>query len=158
MKNLLTLESIANVTQWAVARNLIEGATPQAQFLKLVEEISEVVKAETDDQFIDGIGDSLVVLTIMSAQLGFKFEDLDLENINIAERPDNVLVVLGSLAEGVAKQKPEQAKESIIDLVLINIGAIAQTPFTLQQCYDAAYAEIKDRTGKMVDGVFIRDL
>ncbi len=157
MKNLLTLESIANVTQWAIDRNLIDGANPQAQFLKLVEEIGEVVKATDDKKFIDGIGDTLVVLTILSNQLGFKFEDLGLENANIVERNDIILIAMGHLAEGIAKQKLDLAKEAIIDIVIISLNSVEQTPFTLQQCYDAAYEEIKDRKGKMVNGVYIKE-
>ena len=34
----------SNITDWAQARNLIEGSTPQAQFIKLAEELGEVAE------------------------------------------------------------------------------------------------------------------
>ena len=89
------------IRAWAEARNLIEGSSPPAQVLKLLEEAGELAAAiakRRPDDAKDAVGDVIVVLTILSAQLGFDVED-----------------------------------------------AIA-----------AAYDEIKDRKGRMVDGVFIK--
>lgn len=90
------------IRQWAHDRNLIDGATPQAQCVKLFEEGGEVAAAVArgnTEALKDGIGDMIVVLTILAAQNGL----------------------------------------------------------TVEECVAAAYDEIKDRTGRMVDGVFIRD-
>jgi NTP pyrophosphatase (non-canonical NTP hydrolase) len=62
------------VEEWADDRNLIEGATPHAQFHKLIQECAELSdnmckgKDCTDD-----IGDILIVLIIIARQL-----DLDI--------------------------------------------------------------------------------
>lgn len=91
------------IRDWAHDRNLIEGSTVQAQFVKLIEEIGELAEAIAkgkDEQFLDSIGDAFVVLTILAAQKGMDIEE----------------------------------------------------------CIAFAWHEIKDRKGKMVDGVFIRDL
>jgi NTP pyrophosphatase (non-canonical NTP hydrolase) len=90
------------IINWAVARNLIEGATPAAQFEKLAEEFGELGRAliEGDQaKFEDAVGDMVVVLTILAAQ-----------------RDTNI-----------------------------------------EKCIAGAYDEIKDRTGKMVDGKFVKD-
>lgn len=90
------------IRKWGDDRNLIEGATPQAQMLKLTEEVGELahgVARGKDDEVLDAIGDAVVVLTLLAAQYGLKIED----------------------------------------------------------CIDAAYEEIKDRTGRMVDGIFVKD-
>ena len=42
-----------------------------------------------------------------------------------------------------------------IMVVLINIAE--RNGLTLEQCLEHAYNDIKDRTGKMVDGVFVKD-
>jgi hypothetical protein len=66
---------LANIRGWARARNLIEGATPQSQFLKLVEEVGEfdaaghVLDYEAE---LDGLGDACVVGTIIAAQIGIE--------------------------------------------------------------------------------------
>jgi NTP pyrophosphatase (non-canonical NTP hydrolase) len=63
-----------NIAEWAEARNLVKGSTPQAQFLKLSEELGEVAaviaKGKDDKEFKSEVGDMLVVLTILAAQRG----------------------------------------------------------------------------------------
>lgn len=91
------------IEQWANDRNLIEGATRQAQFMKLAEELGEVAECLAKglplDELKKEIGDMIVVLTILAAQSGTDVE----------------------------------------------------------ACAVAAYDKIKHRTGRMVDGVFIKD-
>lgn len=90
------------IRQWAHDRNLIKGATCQAQMLKMTEEVGELaagIARNKQDEVADAIGDCVVVLTILAEQRGLRIED----------------------------------------------------------CIAAAYDEIKDRKGKMVDGVFVRE-
>lgn len=91
-----------DIRKWARACNLVAGSEPRAQFLKLVEEVGEIAHGLAkgrSHEVKDGIGDTIVVLTILAAQLGMTVED----------------------------------------------------------CIEAAWHEIKDRKGRMVDGVFIKD-
>ncbi len=66
-----------DIRQWANDRNIIEGATPQAQFVKLMEEVGElasgIAKSRHGDIY-DGIGDAVVVLTILASQYGMTIE------------------------------------------------------------------------------------
>lgn len=90
------------VTIWAGERNLIKGSTPQAQMLKMTEEVGELAAAIAKNDleaFMDSVGDCMVVLTILAAQKGLRASD----------------------------------------------------------CFYEAYQEIKDRKGKMVDGVFVKN-
>ena len=90
------------IRKWADDRNLIEGATPQAQMLKMTEEVGELangIARGNEDVVKDSIGDCVVVLTILAAQFNMNIED----------------------------------------------------------CIDAAYDEIKDRKGRMVDGIFVKE-
>ena len=88
------------VRNWHYGRNLIEGSTDQAQYVKLMEEAGELAKSISKGRDLrDDIGDMLVVL------------------INIAER----------------------------------------NGLTLEECLSIAYEDIKDRKGKMIDGVFVKD-
>ena len=93
---------VALIQNWAWDRNLIAGSTPNAQMLKLMEEVGELaggVCKDKADVIKDSIGDVFVVLTIIAAQMGWSIEE----------------------------------------------------------CVQAAYEEIKDRKGKMVDGVFVKE-
>lgn len=90
---------IEKITEWHYARNLIEGATDEAQFKKLLEEVEELrTSLEAGTTPVDDIGDIIVVL------------------VNIAER----------------------------------------NRLTIQECLAHAYMEIRDRKGKMVDGLFVK--
>lgn len=89
-----------SIVEWAEARNLINGATPQAQMLKLLEEVGELAADIARGRDVrDSIGDCVVVLTILSAQFDTAIES----------------------------------------------------------CARLAYQEIKNRKGKMVDGIFVRE-
>lgn len=90
------------ILNWAEDRNLVNGATSQAQMLKLTEEVGELAYAVARKNNIlvrDAIGDCIVVLTILAAQ----------NNLDI------------------------------------------------YACVQAAWNEIKDRKGKMVDGIFVKE-
>ena len=92
----------ALIRNWAAARNLIQGSTPAKQIEKLREEMDELNQAIVDQdhvEYIDAIGDCVVVLTIMAAQRGLNIED----------------------------------------------------------CIAAAWEEIKDRKGRMIDGIFVKE-
>ena len=67
-----------DIRQWASDRNIINGATMQAQFVKLIEEIGELAQGIAKgrpEAIKDGIGDAVVVLTILAAQHGVTIED-----------------------------------------------------------------------------------
>ena len=67
-----------DIRQWANDRNIINGATMQAQFVKLIEEIGELAEGIAKgrpEAIKDGIGDAVVVLTILAAQHGVTIED-----------------------------------------------------------------------------------
>lgn len=95
-------EQFENIRNWAEARNLIEGSKPINQVSKLVEELGELatgVNKGKMDLIADGIGDAVVVLTILAKQCNMNIED----------------------------------------------------------CIDIAWNEIKDRKGKMQNGIFIKE-
>jgi NTP pyrophosphatase (non-canonical NTP hydrolase) len=95
-------EQFDRIRTWAEARNLIEGSKPVNQVSKLVEELGELatgVNKGKMDLIADGIGDAVVVLTILAKQCNMNIED----------------------------------------------------------CIDVAWNEIKDRKGKMIDGIFVKE-
>lgn len=89
-----------DIVSWADDRNLVAGATRQAQMLKLTEEMGELAADIARGRDVrDSIGDCVVVLTILAAQSGT----------------------------------------------------------TIERCARLAYEEIKDRKGRMVDGIFVKE-
>lgn len=96
------MQEFINIRGWAHQRNLIVGSTPEKQMVKLIEEVGELaagVARNDGAKIMDGIGDAVVVLTILAEQHGVKIES----------------------------------------------------------CIQMAYDEIKDRKGKMINGVFVKE-
>lgn len=91
-----------NIRLWAEERGIYEKGNTHTQYVKLQEEAGELAKALLKNdmpEIQDAIGDTVVVLTNLSHQLGLKIED----------------------------------------------------------CIDSAYNVISSRTGKMINGTFVKD-
>lgn len=63
----------------------------------------------------------------------------------------------GELCEGLAKNKPEQVKDSIGDIYVVLTILALQLDLDIEDCIQIAYDEIKDRKGKMLNGVFVKE-
>ena len=93
-------ELVGNIEQWHYDRNLIDGSTDQAQYVKLIEEAGELAG-------------------------------------NIARKRD--------------------VSDDIGDMIVVLINIAARNNLTLKDCLVRAWDDIKDRKGRMVDGVFIKE-
>ncbi len=63
----------------------------------------------------------------------------------------------GELAGGVARENNAVVKDSIGDMVVVLVGLCTQLDVDFQECVELAYNEIKDRRGKLVNGIFIKE-
>lgn len=63
----------------------------------------------------------------------------------------------GEVASAVARGNRDALKDGIGDMVVVLVILAAQNDLTVEECVAAAYDEIKDRKGRMVDGVFVRE-
>jgi NTP pyrophosphatase (non-canonical NTP hydrolase) len=63
----------------------------------------------------------------------------------------------GELTRGMVEDDIDQIKDAIGDCVVVLTILASQYGMTIEECIDAAYDEIKDRKGKMVGGVFVKD-
>lgn len=61
----------------------------------------------------------------------------------------------GELAESIAKGK--SVKDDIGDICVVLINIAERHNISLKSCLEQAYSDIKHRTGKMVNGVFVKD-
>lgn len=65
------------IVQWAADREIFEKSTPEKQILKTFEEVQELdnaILAKDTAGIIDGIGDTVVTLIILSEMYGLDFE------------------------------------------------------------------------------------
>lgn len=63
----------------------------------------------------------------------------------------------GELCEGLAKGRKEQVKDSIGDMYVVLTILAMQMNLNIEECIAAAFDEIKDRKGKMVNGVYVKE-
>lgn len=81
-------------------------------------------------------------------------------NLHTAD-PNKQLLKLGEefgeLCQGQAKGKRDQVKDSIGDMYVVMTILSMQLGIDIRDCIDMAYDEIKDRRGRMIDGVFIKE-
>ena len=66
------------VRDWAQARGIYEKGDPKTQYIKLLEESGELAKAilkNDDKEFVDAIGDCVVVLTNLAKLKGYTIEE-----------------------------------------------------------------------------------
>ncbi len=63
----------------------------------------------------------------------------------------------GELFEGLAKGNLALTKDAIGDMYVVLTIMSQQLGFAIEECIDVAYDEIKDRRGKMIDGVFVKE-
>jgi NTP pyrophosphatase (non-canonical NTP hydrolase) len=66
------------IRQWAKDRGIYVKGDPKTQFIKLQEEMGELAQSilKSDDaEFLDAIGDCVVVLTNLAALKGYHIED-----------------------------------------------------------------------------------
>lgn len=68
-----------------------------------------------------------------------------------------LLEELGELANGINKERQEQIIDSIGDVYVVLTILSMQLDLDIEECIATAYEEIKDRKGKMIDGVFVKE-
>lgn len=155
-----TLEE--KVEQWFVDRNLHE-ANPVKQFEKLMEETGELFEGITKDKpaFIkDALGDMQVVLIGLEQQIKNGAE------IEASPQEMELLLLVSSLGK-LAQKLHKHIFHSETQLPFIrpellslhsSIHAVAiHNLTTADSCLQLAYDEIKDRKGKIIDGVFVKE-
>jgi NTP pyrophosphatase (non-canonical NTP hydrolase) len=65
---------------------------------------------------------------------------------------------VGEIAAALARDKPDDLKDAIGDVVVCLVNLAALSDLTLEECVAHAYDHIKDRRGHMTpEGVFIKD-
>ena len=91
--------------------------------------IDNVVQWHRDRNLIDGSTDKDQVLKIMQE--------------------------LGELSDSVCKGK--DIKDDIGDMLVVMLNIATRNGVTLSECLARAWDDIKDRKGKMIDGIFVKE-
>ena len=66
-----------------------------------------------------------------------------------------LLQELGELSDNVCKGN--DIRDDIGDMLVVMINIMERNNITIEECLAVAYMDIKDRKGKMIDGIFVKE-
>mgnify|MGYP001599961641 CR=1 FL=1 len=145
MKTLQELQVL--ILKWAKEKDLLKLENAPKQRLKLLEEVGETAGAilkNKHGEIKDGIGDIFVVLVILSDQLS---EEI-LFDINYVEKDNDEDFVF--LFDNIINPKRIYFSISYLNDICKKLD------LNLAKCANLAWNEIKDRTGQIINGTFIK--
>lgn len=157
------------IIEWAKERELDTKGTVEAQSIKTVEELSELIKAickDNKEDIIDSIGDVYVTLVIgnmldsnwnldkVHESMEICFNEKVIENCKTL----NKISILDKLATRIEQILGLKYVPSLLYDITRNLIEIAHNyDLDFVDCVESAYNTIKDRHGKLVDGMYIKD-
>lgn len=182
---MLLKETQEKVIQWSTVRRILSESKPHEQFNKLVEEVGELANGIAKnklDVIKDSVGDALVVLTNLLAMTGSKFnldkineEQSDVEygfisnskspHIQMLQVQANLGYMATVLSDYVTDTFNSEEPAELADYIypeeyagfVENLRAISSIyGFTVEEAFESAYNEIKDRKGMMKNGSFVK--
>lgn len=156
------------VQAWALNRNFFAdgGATYKGQWMKLVEEFGELalgLNKRKPDVIKDSIGDVIVVLCVLDGFGGrclmqeYKLEPTDQHTETV---PSFCVFRLLQCIEDLykAKHMNDSLFAEVLQCAMHWLCCLAKiNGLDVVDCLEYSYNEIKDRKGKMVNGVFIKE-
>lgn len=156
-------ELIKKVEDWSVERGL-NNQDSGKQLLKLIEEFGELVQGHLKnniDQIKDSVGDMIVVMVIFCQQENIRTDDIfnnvEIFNPRHLKDADSCLkFILRHISQLV--DRPHFWPQLDLSAITDSLAKISNFyNLTITECLESAYNEIKDRKGKMVAGVFVKE-
>ena len=158
----------ARIIDWAKERELDTKGTVEAQAIKTVEELSELIKAICKDKkedIIDSIGD--VYITLVIGNMLDSNNDLsEIQEYIDALFDDNAIKRCKNINKKYKLSKSAVFIQVILDYnytymtiqeIIYLLTKIAYSyDLDFVECVESAYNTIKDRKGKLVNGCFYK--
>ena len=85
------------------------------------------------------------------------FIDRNLDSLNGAGQLVKLTEEVRELEDAFINDDRVEEVDAVGDIMVVLIGYCMQRNLSLQMCLESAYEEIKDRKGKVVDGIFIKE-
>lgn len=152
---------ITNVQQWSIDRWL-DKADSKKQMLKLYEEFGELASglAKGNKEVVkDSIGDVVVVLIILAQQKGVEsISDFCVifDHLSINDLMPRAAELIGLISLRIRKTNDE-IEEYIVRLISCLRTVAKYENLKFEDCLSQAWNEIKDRKGKLIDGVWVKE-
>ena len=85
------------------------------------------------------------------------FIDRNLHTLNGAGQLTKLTEEVRELEDAFINDDIAEEIDAVGDILVVLIGYCMQRDLDIQDCLASAYEEIKDRKGKVVDGVFVKE-
>lgn len=152
----------ALTSKWAKDRFITINGKISTQTLKYVEEMGEMFDEKNKIEDVkDAIGDQIVVLSNLADLNGTNILECK-NNLSCEElfdtRHSHFLPTIGKLANKVVREDFAAINPIIGKLVIILELIAKMHKTTVNECWNLAYDEIKDRKGKLLEnGNFVKE-
>lgn len=156
----------ACIATWAEQRNFREGATLFGQACKLAEEFGEFLKHyNKGSDCTDDVGDVLVVVTVLRYMLGINVKHPAYCKVgsgggvgaNIVTVHNAISQFMGMALNANGNTPYKNMLQSELYRIELCMAAICDAMgYNVVACLQHSYNEIKDRTGKMINGKFVK--
>lgn len=93
----------------------------------------------------------------ITEKIAYWAKDKNLDTADPNKQMLKLMEEVGELAEGMAKGNGVEIRDAIGDIFVVLKILSMQLGFDLRASIYMAYDEIKDRKGKMINGVFIKE-
>lgn len=159
------MNTLENVKQWFIDRDLENGGRLDKQSLKLSEEFGELCAGylKKNEQLTkDSIGDCAVVIVGLALLVKEDVQEIFDDSIIILKEdvPDyfkDLNKYISSFQTFYSWEETSMSKMylsfAVDSLKTISIAL----GYDFEECFELAYNEIKDRKGRWIDGTFVKE-
>ena len=158
------MNTLENVKQWFIDRDLENGGRLDKQSLKLSEEFGELCAGylKKNEQLTkDSIGDCAVVIVGLALLIKEDVNRIFNEAFSDEYYVIECLVFLNRAISNIQLSNRFTNKDTyIVDLSrsIYWLKSISNAlGYNFEECFELAYQEIKDRKGRWVDGSFVKE-
>lgn len=157
------MNTLENVKQWFIDRDLENGGRLDKQSLKLSEEFGELCAGylkKNEKVTKDSIGDCAVVIVGLALLI-----EVDVQEIFKTSGNDrDVMTCFSHLSRNISDFQIYQdsfskkfCKLSLIRTIRWLKSISKSLGYDFEECFELAYQEIKDRKGRWIDGSFVKE-
>ena len=159
------MNTLENVKQWFIDRDLENGGRLDKQSLKLSEEFGELCAGylkKNEKLTKDSIGDCAVVIVGLVLLSKLDVDSIFEESKNVIK--NDVMTSFAYANTCISNIQAQQhlrlmtLRRKTLTLLIGHLKSISKSlGYSFEECFELAYQEIKDRKGRWIDGSFVKE-